>query len=231
MKLALFTAAALVAMSAASPSYALFGDDEARKAILSLRNQVQSQQEAQLRMLNDLDALSREVRKLRGELDELKNSVNIEQRKTQQVIEGMNSSEKSKEDAAAAKRAAAQDQQILARQELDAAIKQVNAKKYDAAIKQLSTFLKKYGRGPLAPEAQYWLTSSYYIKGQTAKAIETGNRLANASPKHKRAPEALLIVGYAQLDLGKKAQAQAAFDRIVKDYPKSAAAKEAAALR
>lgn len=221
-KLLLCVSASMVLLSMASPSYALFGDDEARKAILELRGLVQSQQEAQVRLYDRVESLNNEVKQLRGELDELRNNLGRQIQATQEEVQ---TQQNQKNDAENAKKIAAQDREIAAKQAFDAALAQFNSKKYDSAIKQLTAFGQKYKSSKLYPESQYWLASAYYAKGNTAKAISVGNSMANGYPKNAKAPEALLIVGMAQLDSNKAGEAKATFNKIVKNYPKSSAAK------
>lgn len=211
--------------SFSAPSHALFGDDEARKAILELRAQVQSQQEAQVALYDKIEGLTAQVQQLRGQLDELKNSFGREQRKSQELLADLSSQNAKETEAAEAKKQAAQDKEILAKQELDSAVKLFQGGKYDSAIRQLNEFSRKYPSSKYYPEALYWLASSQYAKGQYAQSIANGNKMASAYPKHAKASDALLIVGMAQLDAKKSADAKATFAKITKDYPKSSAAK------
>jgi tol-pal system protein YbgF len=212
--------------SFSAPSHALFGDDEARKAILELRAQVQSQQDSQVALYDKIESLTAQVQQLRGELDELKNSFGKEQKKSQELLADL-SSQNAKEAEAEAKKQAAQDKEILAQQEFNAAYKMFQGGKYDAAIRQFNEFGRKYPSSKLYPESLYWLATSQYAKGQYAQAIANGNKMASAYPKHAKASEALLTVGMAQLDSKKSNDAKATFAKIIKDYPKSAAAKYA----
>ena len=50
-----------VLLSVNTSAWALFGDDEARKAILELRDQLKSQQEVQMSLYDRLEKLTKEV--------------------------------------------------------------------------------------------------------------------------------------------------------------------------
>ena len=67
-----------VLLSVNTSAWALFGDDEARKAILELRDQLKSQQEVQMSLYDRLEKLTKEVQTLRGKVEDLTNSVGKE---------------------------------------------------------------------------------------------------------------------------------------------------------
>ncbi len=200
----------------ASPAHALFGDDEARKAILELREQLQTQKEVQMQMYERLENLTQEVQTLRGELDDLNNSYKQPQDAALPAAEP---------DPAAKAAQEAQDRDIEARQALDAALKNVNKQSYDKAISSLTSFAQKYKGSKLVPEALYWLGSCYYAKGNFTRAIEIENRVVSNYSSHGKVPDALLILGMAQLDAKKTDAGKATLNRLVKQYPKSEAAK------
>ena len=54
--------------------------------------------------------------------------------------------------------------------------------------------------------------------------------LIQAAPSGGRVPEALLKLGMAQRSLGDETQARKAWQRLVKDYPNTAAARQARTL-
>ncbi len=225
MRKTCFAAALLGLALAGNQAHALFGDDEARKAIVDLRAQVQSQQAAQMQMLDRLDKLTKEVQMLRGQVEVLNNSYG----KQQDLYGDLSTKIKDLEPGKKAAQAA-QDQNIAAQQAFDEALKQFNKGNYDQAIKGFTAFGQRYGRNKLYPDSLYWLGSSYYGKGQFAKAIETQNRLISSYPRHAKVPEAMLVLGTAQIDAKKPAEGKATLQKLVGQYPKSDAAKVAKSL-
>ena len=69
-----------VMLAASLPAHALFGDDEARKAILDLREKVEAAQNAQLMLQNQIEALREQNARLIGRVEELSNQLTLEQR-------------------------------------------------------------------------------------------------------------------------------------------------------
>ena len=69
-----------VMLAASVPAHALFGDDEARKAILDLREKVEAAQNAQLMLQSQIEALREQNARLTGRIEELANQLTLEQR-------------------------------------------------------------------------------------------------------------------------------------------------------
>ena len=70
-------------------AWALFGDDEARKAILELRDQLKSQQEVQMSLYDRLEKLTKEVQTLRGKVEDLTNSVGKEKQNAETIYDDL----------------------------------------------------------------------------------------------------------------------------------------------
>ena len=200
MRTSLLASSLIVFATLANPAHALFGDDEARRAIVELRAQMQTQQETQMRLYERIESLTKEVKNLRGQL-EMDPKVQANQ--------------------------AAQDKKIQQRQELDNALKLLNQSAYAKAISAFNTFIQKNRGSELYPEAMYWLGSSYYGKGDFKKAIDTESALVKNFPRHAKVPEAMLIIGMAQMDTKKTEDAKQTFQQLIKRFPKSEAAKMA----
>ena len=62
------------------------------------------------------------------------------------------------------------------------------------------------------------------MKGNFAQTLATEQRLISGYSKHAKVPEAYLLVGMAQMDSKKTAEAKATFNKLIKLYPKSSAA-------
>jgi TolA-binding protein len=74
-KFSYFTIAFFIASTFSCSAFALFSDDEARKAILDLRVQVTAGQNAQIEFQNQIEELSQENAKLRGRTDLLEKQI------------------------------------------------------------------------------------------------------------------------------------------------------------
>ena len=206
-----------------SSAYALFGDDEARKAILELRQQLKAQQDVQMNLYDRLEKLTQEVQQLRGQVDVLNNSLGKERQNTQNLYGDLtNRIDEMDPKAKAAK--AAEDKEILAEQELRKCTDFFNKGQADKAISCFGAAVKTYGSTKQYPTLLYWLGSSYYLKGDSAKCIENEQRLISKYPSHAQVPDAYLLVGMAQLDQKKISQAKTTLNQLITRFPKSSAA-------
>lgn len=91
----------------------------------------------------------------------------------------------------------------------------------DGALYGFTTFLLKYPKSDLAPNACYWLGESYYAKRDFRKAIETYEAVRLNYPDSEKVPAAMLKTGYAYLASKDKKRALLAFEQVVILYPKS----------
>ena len=204
-----------VLLSVNTSAWALFGDDEARKAILELRDQLKSQQEVQMSLYDRLEKLTK--------VEDLTNSVGKEKQNAETIYDDL-SNRLNEMDPKAKAAAAASDREISAKQELDRCLSVFQKGDANQAIKCFSGMTQKYSKTKVYPDALYWLGSSYYMKGNFAQTIATEQRLISGYSKHAKVPEAYLLVGMAQMDSKKTAEAKATFDKLIKLYPKSSAA-------
>ena len=76
---AAFLGAVLTGLS--TPSFALFGDDEARKAILELREKAQTMQNAQMQLVREIEMLRSQNAELTGRVEKLTNDL-VQQQKS-----------------------------------------------------------------------------------------------------------------------------------------------------
>ncbi len=78
----------------------------------------------------------------------------------------------------------------------------------------------------LAPNALYWLGESTTCAGLPA-ALSAFETVLRAFPGTRKAPDALLKVGYCQFELKQPEAARATLNRVVQEFPDTPAAVEA----
>jgi len=242
-------AAALVLGTLWAPAHAaLFGDDEARKAILELRgkiadqdkrlqdkdaelakrlDQLESANRAQLEFANTIESLRREIATLRGEVERLTKEVATLQQRNRDLYTDLDARLKKLEPSAVTidGRAATVDRGEQAA--YDAALAQFRAGDFRSAATNLQSFVARFPQSAYAPAAQYWLGNSLYQLKDYKGAIAAQQAVLERYRDSPRAPDALLNIASSQLELNQKPQSQATLQRILKDYPDSEAAKAA----
>lgn len=209
----LIVTAMLASVALAAPALA-FADDEARRAILDLRKQVQVQNEqnqrARLQLADQMQAMQQEITQLREQLELVSR-----QQPRGQASQG----------AANPPGATASDPNEQAA--YDGALDQFRQAQYKDASESLAAFLALYPNSQLAPTAKFYLGSSRYAIKDYKGAIEELNELVQQSPNDARAPDALLVIAGSQIELNNRTGAKASLERIVKTYPNSQAADTA----
>ncbi|EHK63311.1 tol-pal system protein YbgF [Achromobacter arsenitoxydans] len=211
----LIVASGLALAVLTAPAHA-FSDDEARKAILDLRKQVQQQNEqsqrAKLQLADQIQALQQEVAQLRDQLELV--SRQQPSAKPGGAAGGSNPPG-----------ASAGDPQEQAA--YDGAMDQFRKGQYKEAAESLAAFTALYPNSQLAPSAQFYQGSSRYALKDFKGTIEQLNGMVQKSPDNARAPDALLIIAGSQIELNNRAGAKATLQRIVRDYPTTPAASTA----
>jgi tol-pal system protein YbgF len=227
----------------AAPAHAIFGDDEARKAILDLRAKVadtdkraqesldtltrrlETSQRAQLELVNQIEALKQDNAKLRGQIETLTNDVATLQKRNRDLYVDLDARLKALEprpvtvDGKAA--TVGRDEQAA----YDAALVLFRASDFQGAIRSLDTFLVRYPQSIYVPSAHYWIGSAHYALKDYKAAIAAQQVVVERFADSPRAPEAMLNIAASQADLNQRTNARNTLNRLIKEYPDSESAK------
>jgi tol-pal system protein YbgF len=109
---------------------------------------------------------------------------------------------------------------------LEAGKKSFNSKNFDAAIDQLSTYLKA-PKGKHSEEATYLRGEAYFQLKQFKKAIVDFSKFPEQYTRSKLMPQALLRIGQSFDALGMKEDASGFYQELTEKFPKSPEAKKA----
>lgn len=235
-------ALSLVAFSAHS---ALFDDDEARRAILELRQKVDIQQQrnveelrkanddnAQLRrsileLSNQIEVLRAEAAKMRGQDEQLARDVADVQRKqkdmTQAVEDRFRKFEPSKVTADGIEFVAGPAEV----RDFDAALAALRKGDFPAASSAFTDFNNRYPQSGYKPSALFWLGNAQYAMRAYSEAIGNFKSVVAIAPDHVRSPEAALSIANCQLELKDIPAARKTLGDLISVYPRSEAASVA----
>jgi tol-pal system protein YbgF len=100
----------------------------------------------------------------------------------------------------------------------------------DGAVVALYDVVVNYPGDPARERAQFLVGDIFLSQKDYKGAIAEFESLIAAVPSGTRIPDALLKLGMAQRSLGEEAQARRAWERLVKEFPNSAAARQARTL-
>ena len=86
-------------------------------------------------------------------------------------------------------------------------------------------FVATYPDSPLASNAQYWLGEAYYVTREYQNAIAAFQKVTTDWPDSRKAPDALVKIGFTQSALGRNGDARATLEDVMRRYPGTEAAQ------
>ena len=239
---------ALCCVAAQGANAQLFGDDQARQAILDLRQRFDQSVAAQNRLVDEnaqmrrsMMDLQQQIESLRGDLArsrgqeeqltrdiaDLKKAQADTQRATDERLRKVETAPGAGSDpnAGAGGGVLTGEGSANEKQDYDAALAQFRAGDFTGAQAGFASFIKRYPRSALAPSALLWLGNAQYATRNYKEAITNFRSLLTAAPNHQRAPEAMLSIANCQIELKDTRAARATLESLVKTYPQSEAAQ------
>ena len=240
-----FLVAVLLSMSAAQA--ALFEDDDARKAILELRQKVESlqlksvedlrkatdesaQQIAQLRrsmldLAGQIESSRGELARMRGQDEQFARELAEVQLRQKDLLQSMEERIRKFEPS----KVRVDGLEFVAEpaevRDFDAALATLRKGDFAQAQSSFTDFIKRYPNSGYNPSALFWLGNAQYAQRNYKDAVTNFRTLMSAAPTHLRAPEALLSIANCQIELKETKGARTTLGELLKDYPQSEAAK------
>jgi len=223
-------ALALGILFASGAQAALFEDDEARRAILDLRQrmdrqseEIQQFQRSLIEQQNQFEALRAETARLRGEKEELMQELRRQKDMSQGVDERLRKFEPKKV-AVDGVEFVADPAETKAYEDALAVFRKGD---FAAASVTFSDFIKRYPNSGYVVPSLFWAGNAQYANRDYKEAIRNFNLLLAKAPTHARAPDAMLSVANCQLELKDLKGARKTLDEVAKAYPQSEAASAA----
>jgi len=219
--------AALVCLGTSSSAWALFSDDEARKAILDLRKSLAT---TQLELQGQIDKLKSDNAELRGKVEELEKQGEDISNSQKTYYQDLDNRLGNFEPRTITIEGVSGTVQPGEKKAYDEALKAFQAGNLKKAEDGFAAFTAKYPKSPYLPLALYWSGNSKYANKDYAGAISQLQSLIKRYPNHPRIPAAMLTLGNSQLESGNKVAAKKTFSEIIAKYPDTEAAKDAQQL-
>jgi tol-pal system protein YbgF len=226
-------------------SAALFEDDEARRAILELRQRADAQratsdrQADEARKANDdtrralldlqtqIEALRSEIARMRGENEQLVRDLSEVQRRQKDLSQGVEERLRKVEPS----KVTVDGREFIAdpaeSREFEAALAIFRRGEFPAAQAAFADFIKHFPQSGFKPTALFWLGNAQYANRDYRGAVANFRALLTQAPDHPRAAEALLSIANCQIELKDNAGARRTLDELIKAYPQSEAATAA----
>ena len=219
--------ATALCLSASGNAWALFADDDARKAILDLRKSFAT---AQMDLQNQIEKLKADNAELRGKIENLEKQgedISTSQKTYYQDLDNRLGNFEPRTETIEGVTGTVQPGEKKA---YDDALKAFQTGSLKKADEGFSAFVNRYPKSPYVPLALFWSGNSKYANKDYTGAIAQLQSLIKRFPNHSRIPSAMLTLGNAQLESGNKATAKKTFGEIISKYPDTEAAKDAKQL-
>jgi len=227
---------------------ALFEDDEARRAILELRQSHRALQERLDRQGQEVKALAEDNEQLRRGL--LDFQAQIEALRAE--LSGMRGDkEVLLKDLADTQRRLKDQAQVVEerfrkfepltvsldgiefqadpaeKRDFDNALAVFRRGEFTPAANAFADFIRRYPQSGYLPQSLFWLGNAQYATREYKLAITNFRSLLSVAAQHPRAAEALLSIANCQVELKDTKAARKTLEDLVKDFPQSEAAAAA----
>lgn len=210
-----------------SNAWAIFSDDEARKAILEMRKSVQASQGAILDLQNQIEKLRTENAQLRGQIESLQKQTDDLTKNQKTYYQDLDNRLTRFEPQTIEVEGVTGVVQAGERSAYEEALNAFQNNQVKKADSDLTAFIRKYPSSPYLPLALFWSGNTKYALKDYNGSINQLQTLITRFPGHQRVPAAMLTLGNANLESGKKAVAKKVLSDLIAKYPDSDVAKEA----
>jgi len=220
---------------------ALFEDDEARRAILDLRQKLDVTQQglksqaddiavlrrALFELQNQIEALKAEQSALRGANEQLLRELTDIQLKQKDVLQTVDTRLSKFEPVKVVLDGLEFQADPAEKREFETSLAVFRTGDFAAAQNSLLSFLRKYPTSGYASSTLFWLGNAQYATKDYKESIENFRKLLSIAPQHARAAEAMLAISNCLVELKDIKAAKKAMEDLVKQYPTSEAAQTA----
>lgn len=228
-------AAALLCVSIGSQA-ALFEDDEARKAILDLRQRVEAMRQqtdqrltdenGQLRrslldLQNQIEQMRGDLARMTGQNEQLTRTLSEMQSRQTTLDDKLKQSEPSKVSVDGREFNADPKEKA----DFDAALGVFRSGQFAQAQTAFAEFVKRYPQSGYNASALFWLGNAQYATRNYNEAIANFRSMLSLAPDHAKAPEAVLSIANCQIELKDTRAARRTLEDLAKAYPQSEAAQ------
>ena len=208
-------------------AWALFEDDDARKAILDLRKSLAATQSATAELQNQLEKLKTDNAQLRGRLETVEKQTEELLSKQKTYYQDLDSRLGNFEPRTDEVEGVSGTVQPGEKKHYDDALKAFQSGQLKKADAEFSSFVRKYPASPYLPLTLFWLGNTKYALQDYPGAITQLQTFVKRFPKHPRVPTAMLTIANCQAESGNKAAARKTLNEIIANYPDSDAVNQA----
>jgi len=235
----------------AQASAGLFNDDEARTQIQRLEARIdqlektnikleesnKQQNGSMLDLLTQIESLSQELRKLRGQAEELEHNLLDAKNRQKDFYVDLDTrvrhfeAAEAASQAAAAKKAAetsvAEDAEAIESSAYDVVYAYYKAANYEKVVESAKDFIKSFPSSKRLSGLHYLLGDAYFALNDYKKSIASYQVVVSKYETGTNVPDAWLNIAACQQQLKENASAKKTLKLLMTKYPDSKAAKKA----
>lgn len=236
-------------LAAGAAQAGLFDDEEARKAIVDLRNRISESDErskartaelaaANAQLVEQVAALRRSLLELNNQIETMRGEIAKLRGNDEQVMRELSEAQRRQKDVAQAidarllklepAKVSVDGREFTAEpaetQAYDEAIAAIRGGDFDKAVVLLGNFQRRFPASGYTDSVRFWQGNALYGQRQHKEAIAAFRAFVTGAPEHPRAPEALLALANSQAEMKDVRGARRTLEELVKSYPQSEAA-------
>jgi len=212
---------------------------EINKINILRKQDIDQQNQAVLQLKNENELLKQQIAEMRGDREQLTRDITVLKREQKDLSVKLEESNGKLDD-----RFTKLDQRITKIEPLSVQIDGLDIQtdikekkdfesalatyKRSEATNAFISFLRKYPNSSLRQSALFWVASARFNKDEYLDSVNFLKEFLNLDESHAKYSEALLMLANAQFELSQNAEAKKTLENLVKDFPRSEAAKAAA---
>lgn len=223
----------------------LFEDDEARRAILEVRNQRTQDNDAlnaKLAALNaQVDQLKRSLLDMNAQMEQLRSDLAQQKGTNELLVRDVSELQRKQKDIQSSvdERVRKLEPQSVTldgktfkvdpeeKRQFDESLARLRAADFAGGAAGLNGLFQRFPATGYRESALYWLGNAYYGLRDYKEAINTFKQVVDRTPEHVRAPESLLSIANCYGELKETDNMRRALEQLVKQYPQTEAAQAA----
>ena len=223
---------------------ALFEDEEARRAILEIRQRLeglrapaetqsrelktltednQQLRRALLDLQSQIETLRADQSQLRGDRDLALRELADTQRRMKDLAQSVEDRLRPLEPITVTTEGAEFSAQPTEKRDYDAVLTRFRAGEFAPAAGALADFIRRYPQSGYIPSALFWLGNAQYATRDYKEAIQNFRTLATAAPNYPRLADALLSMANCQIELKDVKAGRKTLEDLIKKYPQGEA--------
>ena len=241
-------AAFLLAFAAVcGPSNAgMFDDDEARRAILELRQRIdalrretsqlldESKRQAEdiatlrrglLNLQNQWETTNGQAAKILGQGEQLGRDMNEAQRRQAEQIKRLEERLQRMEPSKVSHEGVEFLADTAEKRMFDTGLVSFRGGEFESAQNTFVDFLGRYPQSGYGSSALFWLGNAQFVLKNYPAAVSSFRKMIARNPSYARVPEAWLAISNCQLELKDLTQARKTLEELVASFPQSEAAE------